>query len=81
MNLEINFLGNMRLQTVESDYQILKISVSLKSACNCQKFGLHCTDTYSCSEKCVNGGKEEDTERVELDWEDNVNADLNANFN
>ena len=29
----------------------------------------------------MNGGKEEDTERVELDWENNVNADLNANFN
>ena len=42
-----------------------------------QKLGLHCTDTYSCSEECVNGGKEEDTERFELDWEDNVNADLN----
>ena len=43
--------------------------------------GLHCTDTYSCSEECVNGGKDEDTGRVELDWEDNVNADLNAYFN
>ena len=51
------------------------------SACNCQTLGLHCTDIYSCSEECVNGGKEEDTERVELDFEDNVNADLNANFN
>ena len=39
------------------------------------------SDIYSCSEECVNGGKEEDTERVELDWEDNVIADLNANFN
>ena len=31
MNLEINFLGNMRLETVESDYQMRKISVFFKS--------------------------------------------------
>ena len=30
MNLEMNLLGNMSLQTVESDYKMLKISVSLK---------------------------------------------------
>ena len=39
------------------------------SACSCQKLGLHCTDIYSCSDECVNGGKEEDTERVELNWD------------
>ena len=39
MNLEINLLGNMRLQTVESDYKMLKISVSVKSRIdrNCQQ--------------------------------------------
>ena len=48
---------------------------------SCQKFGLHCTYIYSCSEECVNSGNKEDTEGVELDWEDNVNAHFYTNFN
>ena len=73
-------LKSIMTQSLNS-YVVNKRKGCSTSSCNCQKLGLHCTGTYSCSEECVNGGKEEDTERVELDWEDNVNADLNANFN